>query len=152
MSEKPIIFKNRMVNEIISNRKKETRRLSKRFKKGDILWVKENYSSRKFNIPSDLRWITPLYMPKNQARVWLRVTAVRSEKLLDIDEDSARREGFNSRKEFISYFNELNKKKETGPNPTVQVVSFDVIRVGKIGKRIRDKKDTGGCKDEMCKL
>lgn len=52
-------------------------------------------------------WSPSIHMPKEAARIWLKVTDVRVERLKDITEEQAKQEGFSSRKEFIETFLKL---------------------------------------------
>lgn len=45
--------------------------------------------------PQDDRWKPSIHMPKEAARIWLKVTDVRVERLQDLDSDDAIREGIN---------------------------------------------------------
>lgn len=56
----------------------------------------ENYTGYK---DTDLRLRPSIHMPKEAARIWLRVTDVRIERLNDISEDDARSEGILSHKD-----------------------------------------------------
>ncbi len=71
---------------------------------GDILYVRETwkkapngyyyYESWQRNDIADItKWKPSIHMPKEAARIWLRVTDVRVEQLHDITEDGALREG-----------------------------------------------------------
>lgn len=55
----------------------------------------------------------------------IRVTNVSSERLCDIGEDHARREGFASRAEFLQAFHEINPR--TPLDVSVWVVEFEVL-------------------------
>ena len=44
-------------------------------------------------ISGDAKWHPSIHMPKEAARIWMKVTDVRVERLRDIDEDGALREG-----------------------------------------------------------
>lgn len=41
----------------------------------------------------ELKWKSPMFMPKKYARIWLELTAVRIEKLQNITEEDAEKEG-----------------------------------------------------------
>lgn len=85
------------------------------YKRGDILWVRETWSTHYDGIHDDLqfcykadgidlkaeclpgetnRWWPSIYMPKEAARIFLKVNDVRVEKLWEMDEDAAIAEGF----------------------------------------------------------
>jgi len=82
---------------------------------GDILWVRETWSTHYDGIHDDLqfcykaddidlkaeclpgennRWYPPIHMPKEAARIFLQVKDVRVEKLQDMSEEDAMAEGF----------------------------------------------------------
>lgn len=46
-------------------------------------------------ISGDAKWHPSIHMPKEAARIWLKVTDVRVERLQEIDEDGAKAEGIN---------------------------------------------------------
>lgn len=71
---------------------------------GDILYVRETFiqaaahtfwykADDKSWMPKGLRWKPSIHMPKEAARIWLLVTDVRVERLRDITEDEALKEG-----------------------------------------------------------
>lgn len=74
---------------------------------GDILYVRETWGFDKNNwiykadfsdtdlekIKSITRWRPSIHMPKEAARIFLRVTDVRAERLKEITDDGARKEG-----------------------------------------------------------
>ena len=81
-----------------------------RYQPGDILYVRETWykdagrylyradysDTEKFYMDGQeikLRWRPSIHMPKEAARIWLRVTNVRVERLCDIDEAGAIAEG-----------------------------------------------------------
>ena len=86
------------------------------YKEGDILYVRETWKQAtvgtagpglidlylyKAEEPQDTtgmmvedRWHPSIHMPKEAARIWLKVTNVRCERLQDMDEDDAYYEGF----------------------------------------------------------
>lgn len=70
----------------------------------DILYVRETFIQAAAHtfwykaddnswMPEDLHWHPSIHMPKEAARIWLKVTNVRAERLQDITEDSAEAEG-----------------------------------------------------------
>lgn len=85
---------------------------------GDILYVRETWGEDNHNylyradfsdedlerLNKIMRWRPSIHMPKKAARIFLRVTDIRVERLREITEEQAIAEGFNSRAEFISEF------------------------------------------------
>lgn len=76
------------------------------YKPGDILYVRETFiqaaahtfwykADDKSWVSEGLRWKPSIHMPKEAARIWLKVTDVRVERLQDITEDGAKAEGAN---------------------------------------------------------
>lgn len=80
------------------------------YKKGDILYVRETWykglerylyradysDTEKFyrgGREIKIKWHPSIHMPKEAARIWLKVTDVRMERLQDITEDGAKAEG-----------------------------------------------------------
>lgn len=80
---------------------------------GDVLWVREAYCPKYFDrnihcykadfnetayeFVSEPKWKPSIHMPKDAARIWLRIKDVRVERLQDISHDDAEREGVHSR-------------------------------------------------------
>ncbi|MGI5066112.1 EVE domain-containing protein [Treponema putidum] len=149
--EKPILFSSEMVRAIIEGRKTETRRIAKSgkapYKISDILYVRETWAKTQDGTylykadpmykdmqPGDFGfyWKPSIHMPKAAARIFLEVMQVRKEKLQDITEDGAQKEGvektypFGFRTVFKKLWDRLNKK--TGynwdANPDVWVIEF----------------------------
>lgn len=72
---------------------------------GDILYVRESYSELPFgyvykadgenidHLGNVIKWHPSIRMPKEAARIWLKVTDVRVERLQDITDEQAKREG-----------------------------------------------------------
>jgi len=93
-----------------------------------------------------LKWKPSIYMPLAAARIFLRVTGVRVERLCSITEADAEKEGcpktFNpangklvarAREEFQDVWNKINGKRGYGwmTNPLVFVYQFEVMEVKK---------------------
>lgn len=75
------------------------------YQPGDILYVRETFiqvaaytfwykADDKAWMSKDLLWKPSIHMPKEAARIWLKVTDVRVERLQDITEDGVWDEGF----------------------------------------------------------
>ncbi len=82
------------------------------YQPGDILYVRETFiqiaahtfwykADGKSWMLKDLRWKPSIHMPKKAARIWLKVTNVRVERLQDITEDEAKAEGAIDNRGFI---------------------------------------------------
>nr|DAE10127.1 MAG TPA: ASCH domain protein [Siphoviridae sp. ctGuJ10] len=134
-----------------------------RYKVGDILYVRETFKTytkrigkgenchiEKFigykadsniDVPSEFyedKWKPSIHMPKDLARIFLKVTNIKFEKLQDIanDEPGVKnqvvKEGFNYLNDFIITWNKTIDKKEYDKycwdaNPYVWVYEFEVI-------------------------
>lgn len=117
---------------------------------GDILYVRETFiqiSAHTFWYKADdnswmsegLRWKPSIHMPKEAARIWLKVTDVRMERLQEITEVQAQAEGCNSglltgvctaRGQFEDLWNTTIKKSDLdrygwNANPWVWVIEFE---------------------------
>lgn len=55
-------------------------------------------------VGNEIRWNSSIHMPKEAARILLKVLSVRVERLRDITEEQAKAEGFSCRNEFIKTF------------------------------------------------
>lgn len=81
------------------------------------------------------RWKPSIHMPKEAARIWLKVTDVRVERLQDIDGRGAEKEGMDSDMpitNFIQVWNSTIKKQDLDSygwdaNPWVWVIEFERI-------------------------
>jgi hypothetical protein len=93
-----------MIWALRQGRKTQTRRKKKFVNAGDLLWVKEAISlsplgdvAYKADIEPEFyglyKWKSPIFMPKERARIWLKVTEFSREKLQDITDDDAIAEG-----------------------------------------------------------
>ena len=120
----------------------------------DILYVRETFiqvaahtfwykADDKSWMYKDLLWKPSIHMPKEAARIWLKVTDVRVERLQDIMEDEPGpnnqvvKEGFNYGCDFIAVWNSTIKKSDFDTygwdsNPYVWVIEFE--RCEKPGK------------------
>lgn len=98
---KPILFNIEMVRAIMEGRKTVTRRAVKLpYHPGDILWVRETWngdwcdhyiykadggSAKAAGYAAEPKWRPSIHMPREAARLFLRVTDVRVERLQDIN-------------------------------------------------------------------
>jgi hypothetical protein len=131
-----------------------------KYKPGDILWVRETWAQTwtpdsddlgfvykadgkpewfpywgNANQCKDEVWIPSIFMPRKAARIFLRVTNIRVERLQDITAHDAIREGMESEipfytvDEFKELWNNLNAKRGYSweSNPWVWVIEFERI-------------------------
>lgn len=162
MSVKPILFNIAMVQAILDGRKTMTRRIVKNpakppCRKGDALYIRETWAEIK-NINSihikyvyratdaypfgvegyivKFRWHPSIHMPKEAARIWLKVMDVRVERLRDITPDEAVKEGTKEQfpplalDEFRGIWDATIKKPDLNrygwdANPRVWVIEFE---------------------------
>ena len=75
---------------------------------GDILYVRETWNGyyyyedwQKDDIADVTKWKPSIHMPKEAARIWLKVTDVKIERLQDVTEDGAKAEGAIDNRGFI---------------------------------------------------
>lgn len=126
---------------------------------GDILYVRETWKEapkgyyyyedwQKDDIADVTKWKPSIHMPKEAARIWLKVTDVRVERLQDVTEDGAKAEGaidnrgfihspeneydriHTAREHFIKIWNSTVKKSDLdrygwSANPYVWVIEFE---------------------------
>lgn len=117
------------------------------YRPGDILYVREtwarsmsgSYLYRATDMPIICdRWRPSIHMPREAARIFLRVTAVRVERLQDITEDGAIKEGCTAHggnlalDEFEAVWHSTLKLADRilygwGANPWVWVIEFERI-------------------------
>lgn len=135
------------------------------YQPGDILYVRETWCSayggekyfyladkltnreeRSLLNYDDVKWHPSIHMPKEAARIWLKVMEVRMERLQDITEDGAKEEGANCKngknvgleekmrrtaiERFAEIWNSTIKKSDTdrygwSVNPWVWVIEFE---------------------------
>lgn len=130
-----------------------------RYEIGKTLWVRETFndnwcdkilykadggSAIEAGYKSEPKWKPSIYMPRKVARLFLKVTDIRIERVQDISEHDARAEGVDlismaehprqatmSRKaDFKQLWDSINKKRGYGwdKNPYVWVYNFEVIK------------------------
>lgn len=117
---------------------------------GDILYVRETWKEapkgyyyyedwQRNDIADITKWKPSIHMPKEAARIWLKVTDVRVERLQEITEVQAQAEGCNSglltgactaRGQFEDLWNSTVKKSDIDrygwdANPWVWVIEFE---------------------------
>ena len=135
------------------------------YQPGDILYVRETWcDDRQFTHDStpgryfykaseseNFKWKPSIHMPKEAARIWLKVTDVRVERLQEITADSIRNEGLSSLavhcgdmeialKEWENLWNSTIKKSDIdrygwGANPWVWVIEFERCKKPEEGER-----------------
>lgn len=169
---KPILFSTAMVQAILDGRKTQTRRVIKPewircldpeddrdqvlaqspYQVGMNLWVRETWAYRAAGIgyvyradgeQSVERWKPSIFMPREACRLMLEVTGVRVERVQEISEKDAMREGakyaieevdddfnctYSYREGFKELWNSINAKRGYGwdVNPFVLVIDFKV--------------------------
>ena len=88
---------------------------------GDILYVRETWKKapngyyyyedwQRNDIADVTKWKPSIHMPKEAARIWLRVTDVRVERLQEITVDGCHREGINIETSAVTDGETLNRK------------------------------------------
>ena len=166
MTIKPILFNTEMVRAILDGRKSCTRRVVKPqptarygvqcikppYQPGDILYVRETWKRalngyyyyedwQRDDIADITKWKPSIHMPKEAARIWLKVTDVRVERLQEITAEQIGREGVEveyphvlngeeKRYAFSTLWNSTVKKSDLDrygwdANPWVWVIEFE---------------------------
>ena len=111
---------------------------------GDVLWVRETFDDVALGHPwyykadGDLRpecwkgerWMPSIHMPKEAARIFLKVKGVRVERLRDMNDSDLANEGFSDWVRFLSLWNSTIKpadcdKYDWNANPWVWVIEFE---------------------------
>ena len=116
-----------------------------RYAPGDILYVRETWKKapngyyyyedwQRNDIADVTKWKPSIYMPKDAARIWLKVTDVRVERLQDMTDDDAEAEGcFDYTSTALGFFDVWDstiKKSDLdrygwNANPWVWVIKFE---------------------------
>jgi hypothetical protein len=136
-------------------------------KVGDVLWVREttfdgsfdphppHYTykadfSAEFKLPEGDKWKPSIFMPKAAARIFLKITNIRVERLNDISKDDAEKEGVeqtidlpfskswknymiehsywdNPIGSFMTLWQSINGEESWNENPYVWVIEFERI-------------------------
>ena len=121
------------------------------YQPGDILYVRETWKKapngyyyyedwQRNDIADVTKWHPSIHMPKEAARIWLKVTDVRVERLQDMDKMDAVKEGIDTRlcinlnhalAKFKKLWNSTIKKSDLDrygwdANPYVWVIEFDL--------------------------
>jgi hypothetical protein len=124
------------------------------YKAGGIMPYSDWEASEKYDYATPDQWKPSIHMPKEAARIWLRITDVRVERLHEITEDDAVKEGVMSLKptelmkntqlcchsDFTEYWTRpLNRWKSLwqsingtdswSANPWVWVIEFEVVSI-----------------------
>ena len=116
------------------------------YQPGDILWVRETWAAwsptygteprliykADDNVPSGVKWNPSIHMPREAARIFLRVTGVRVERLQKIDDAGVVAEGLEIGCYFDELWNSTIKPKDRptygwDANPWVWVIEFERI-------------------------
>lgn len=126
----PFLFNTDMVTAILSGQKTETRRIKKtdqpKAQVGDVIWVRETFAHTDSSINIDpgyvykatdpdwkemegFKWKPSIFMPKDACRIFLKVTAVKTEPLQAITQESAENEGIKIDPEGLTCWDYLNK-------------------------------------------
>ncbi len=120
-----------------------------RYRTGDILYVRETWRNtnnvycyradtaaleKSFSWEKHHDWRPSIHMPKEAARIFLRVTDVRVEMLQDCGNAQAKDEGFTCGSQFARLWNTTIKKSDLArygwaANPWVWVIEFERLEV-----------------------
>jgi hypothetical protein len=164
LKEKPIFFNTVSVQGILKGIKTQTRRAFRppwggaghhKYQPGDILWVREtwvvgaqaadsviyraDYAGKRTPLAEGYKWKPSMIMPRDAARIFLRVTDVRLQRLQDISERDAIEEGLTDAarytpreniQRFADFWDSFNSKRGYGwdTNPWVWAYTFELVK------------------------
>ena len=110
-------------------------------KPGDLLWVRESFvkfetfnetlfsykASPKTNL--DVNWKPSIHMPKDAARIWLRITNIRVERLKNITHEDALAEGILDFGDgtYKNYFKNKGLRTQDGVECILPIASFQSL-------------------------
>lgn len=115
---------------------------------GDVLWVRETwihwngyYQYKPLPFGEELgKWKSSIHMPKEAARIFLKVTNVRCERIIEISCEDCKKEGVNYHKHenkdvddflaleaFMELWQSINGKDSWEQNPYVWVYDFEQV-------------------------
>lgn len=127
------------------------REIKPKYQPGDILWVRETWatvssgiieykatykepytgSAEVDHIGNKIKWRPSIFMPREAARIFLKVKEVSVERLIDISDSDVVNEGFQTKNDFFALWDKLNYHRGFGVanNPFVWKIEFErVIR------------------------
>jgi hypothetical protein len=78
-----------------------------------------------------IKWRSPMFMPREAARIFLRVKTVRVERLHEITDADILAEGFECREDFIVLWNILNEKRGHGWNKNDWVYAYTFEKISR---------------------
>jgi len=138
---KPILMRPELVEASLSGNKSQTRRIAKPkglakdetllFKSpygiaGDLLWIREKwrkqgdscefFANYPYDFPSRemMDWKPSIHLKRDNSRILCEIINIKLERLDQISEEDAIREGTKSRKEFIKLWDKINKERNNG--------------------------------------
>jgi hypothetical protein len=113
----------------------------KSFEIGDILWVRETFEHGcmgGFIYKADhddqelsescLTWKPSIYMPRAAARIFLKIKAIKVERLQNITFQDIKREGFKEGESFNRLWDKINGQGSFDSNPWVWVIEFERVK------------------------
>jgi hypothetical protein len=93
----------------------------------EIFRESEKYIKSSIFVIKEILWRPSIYLPRLAARLFLNITDVRIERLHELDDTEARKEGFKDRESFIKYWDKLNARRSYPweSNPWVYRIEFE---------------------------